>query len=85
MEVAQPKAGAMKITITLDPVEDGADKVYETINASDMFAAIREYSHWMRQAAKYADVDNAVLRAGPQYFREKLYAVLEEHGITLEA
>ncbi len=75
----------MKITISLDSVEDGRENVYETLHASEMFAAIREYAHWMRQAAKYADVDNAVLRAGPQYFREKLYSVLEEHGVTLEA
>ena len=75
----------MKITIALDPAEDGAEKVYETINASDMFAAIREYAEWMRQAGKYGAADAEVRSAGPHYFREKLYAVLEEHGITLEA
>jgi hypothetical protein len=75
----------VKITIALDPAEDGAEKVYETINASDMFAAIREYAEWMRQAAKYADDDDVVKSAGPEHFRKKLYAVLENHGITLEA
>jgi hypothetical protein len=75
----------MKITLTLDPVEDGPEKVYEVINASDMFSAVRAFDEYLRDAGKYAADDAEVRSAGPQYFRDKLYAVLENHGITLEA
>lgn len=75
----------MKITLALDPVDDGPEAVYATINGSEMFAAIRDYSERLRQAHKYSETDADVLHAGPGYFRELLYKVLEEHGITLEA
>jgi hypothetical protein len=75
----------VKITITLDPAEDGAEAVYAFVNAGDIFEAIRDYSERLRQAQKYAADDAAVRNAGPGYFRELLYKVLDEHGVTLEA
>lgn len=74
----------MKITLTLDPVEDGAELVYQTIKAADMFSAISDYSERLRQAEKYAKDDADVRSAGPGYFRDLLYKVLDEHGINLE-
>lgn len=75
----------MKITLTLDPVEDGPQTVYSTINGTAMFEAISDYAERLRQAHKYSETDADVLHAGPGYFRELLYKVLEEHNIDLEA
>lgn len=74
----------MKIQLTLDPVEDGPEIIYRTINAGPMFSAILDFSEQLRLAQKYSENDADVLHAGPGYFREMLYRVLNNHGVNLE-